>query len=236
MKIWLQNYKKVFKNICVFSFFIYLCRAKRMNMQKTKSISLYKQQLRTKILETTIVAFAKEGIKQVKMDDVSKDLSISKRTVYEIFGNKEQLLYECVEHYYCDRAARMQVKAEHCKNVMEILLSTYKLKVNEFRQTNPQFYSDLKKYPKIQEFLNEQHVLMRAKMQKFFERGVKEGYFRKDVNYEIAGHMYDALGEYMVNKQLYSQCQIEDIFHNLIFASLRGFCTDKGIKAIDKMI
>ena len=108
--------------------------------------------------------------------------------------------------------------------------------MNEFKQTNPQFYSDLKKYPKIQEFLNEQHVLMRAQIQKFFERGVKEGYFRKDVNYEIAGHMYDALGEYMVNKQLYRQYQIEEIFHNLIFASLRGFCTDKGIEAIDKMI
>jgi AcrR family transcriptional regulator len=204
-----------------------------MNMQKTKSISLYKQQLRTKILETAIVAFVKEGIKQVKMDDVSKDLSISKRTVYEIFGNKEQLLYECVEHYYTDRAARMQVKAEHCKNVMEILLSTYKLKVNEFKQTNPQFYSDLKKYPKIQEFLNEQHVLMRAKMQKFFERGVKEGFFRKDVNYELVHQMFDMIGEAVTKKGLYSKYPYEELLTNLLLVPFRGFCTTKGLKMLE---
>ena len=110
------------------------------------------------------------------------------------------------------------------------------MKVEEFRQTNPQFYADLAKYPKVAQFLNNQNIQMREKMQRFIQRGIKEGYFRSDVNYEIAAHVFDALGEYVVDKQIYRQYSIEDIFHNLIFVSLRGLCTENGIKAIDKMI
>jgi len=39
-----------------------------------------------------------------------------------------------------------------------------------------------------------------------------------------------------MQKELYRQYSIEDIFRNLVFVSLRGLCTDKGIKAIDEML
>ena len=205
-------------------------------MQKTKSISLYKQQLRTKILETAIVAFVKEGIKQVKMDDVSKDLSISKRTVYEIFGNKEQLLYECVEHYYTDRAARMQVKAEHCKNVMEILLEAYHQKVTDFKNTNPLFFTEMIRYPQLQVFLNEQNQAMRQHSLDFYQRGVEEGYFRADVNYHLAILLFDVMGQFIMEKELYRTYSIEEIFKNIVFVSIRGMCTERGVRAIDKIL
>ncbi len=207
-----------------------------MNMQENKKISAYRQQVREKVILTAIKAFTKKGIRQVTMDEVAKELSISKRTLYELFVTKENLLYECVERFYNDRMAQMDVQARHASNAMEILFKAYKMKVNEFRHTNSQFYADLIKYPQVSQFLDEQKVLMRGKIQKFIERGVKEGFFRKDVNYEIAGHVFDALGDYVVSRQLYRHYGIEEIFHNLIFVSLRGLCTDKGIKAIDKMI
>ena len=205
-------------------------------MQETKEISLYKQGLRDKIIAAATRAFVERGIRQVKMDDVASVLTISKRTLYEIFETKEELLFECVKQYYDNRSSRMEVKSQHCKNVMEILLATYKMKVEEFRQTNPQFYADLAKYPQVAQFLNKQNQLMRTKMENFIDRGRNEGFFRQDVNYGIAAHIFDALGEYVVGRQLYRQYDIEEIFHNLIFVSLRGLCTEKGIKAIDKMI
>jgi len=205
-------------------------------MQETKKISAYRQNVREKIIVMAMKNFTKKGIRNVTMDEIAKELSISKRTLYELFGTKEDLLYVCVEQFYNERTAKMEVKAQHSANVMEILLKVYKMKVDEFRHTNPQFYIDMAKFPQVAQFLNQQNVLMRMKIQKFIERGVKEGYFRKDVNYEIAGHVFDALGDYVVRRQLYRNYSIEEIFHNLIFVSLRGLCTDKGIKAIDKMI
>ena len=65
-------------------------------MQETKPISAYKQSLRSKIIETALKAFRAHGIRAVTMDDVATELKISKRTLYEIFGNKEEVLSECV--------------------------------------------------------------------------------------------------------------------------------------------
>ena len=54
-------------------------------MQETKGMTLYKQGLKSTILETAMKLFVKNGIRAVRMDDVASELSISKRTLYEIY-------------------------------------------------------------------------------------------------------------------------------------------------------
>ena len=205
-------------------------------MQETKNISPYKKGLRDKIITTAMEAFAQKGIRHVKMDDVAKELGISKRTLYEIFDKKEDLLYEGVKFYLGDRRTQMEVKAQECKNVMEIILQAYKLKVEEFRQTNPCFYTDLVKYPKVARYLAQQNQQMLTNMTKFIERGIEEGYFRKEVNPELVARLFDALGKYVMEQQLYCLYTIEDIFTNLVFVPIRGICTEKGIEVIKQWI
>ena len=205
-------------------------------MQETKNISPYKKGLRDKIITTAMEAFAQKGIRHVKMDDVAKELGISKRTLYEIFDKKEDLLYEGVKFYLGDRRTQMEVKAQECKNVMEIILLAYKLKVEEFRQTNPCFYTDLVKYPKVARYLAQQNQQMLTNMTKFIERGIEEGFFRKEVNPELVARLFDALGKYVMEQQLYCLYTIEDIFTNLVFVTIRGIWTEKGIEVIKQWI
>ncbi|MBR5989851.1 MAG: TetR/AcrR family transcriptional regulator [Prevotella sp.] len=205
-------------------------------MQETKEISAYKQGLRGKILETAMNAFGEKGIRAVKMDDVAVDLGISKRTLYELYDNKEQLLFEGVKVYNEQRQILIKEKTKNCGNVMEILLTVYRIKVEEFRQTNPLFYADLVKYPKIARFLHQQNQYIHTEMQKFIQRGVSEGFFREDVDEALTMHLFDALGEYVMMNQLYRRYTIEDIFKNIIFVSLRGICTEKGVVALDRII
>jgi len=205
-------------------------------MQETKNISPYKKGLRDKIITTAMEAFAQKGIRHVKMDDVAKELGISKRTLYEIFDKKEDLLYEGVKFYLGDRRTQMETKAQECKNVMEIILLAYKQKVEEVRQTNPCFYTDLVKYPKVARYLAQQNQQMLTNMTKFIERGIEEGYFRKEVNPELVARLFDALGKYVMEQQLYCLYTIEDIFTNLVFVTIRGICTEKGIEVIKQWI
>ena len=62
-------------------------------MQDFKNISTYKEGLKEKILSTAMAAFYKNGIRAVKMNDIANALSISKRTLYELYKNKEDLLF-----------------------------------------------------------------------------------------------------------------------------------------------
>jgi AcrR family transcriptional regulator len=207
-----------------------------MIMQESKEISDYKKNLRGVILDTAIQAFAQKGIRAVKMDDVAAALGISKRTLYEIFETKEILLFEGIKKYYAERQEYYRQQTQRCKNVMEMLVAIYRIKVDEFRKTNPQFYADLDMYPKVGRFLNQQNQQMRTDMLKFMDRGIYEGYFRDDVNYELAWRLFDALGKYVMVNQLYRQYTIEEIFQNLVFVTMRGLCTEKGIKALDSIV
>lgn len=140
-----------------FTIILYLCRQNRMIMQESKEISGYKKNLRGSILETAMHAFAEKGIRAVKMDDVATALGISKRTLYEIFETKELLLFEGIRKYHAERQEYAKQATQQCKNVMEVLVAIYRIKVDEFRKTNPQFYADMDKYPKVARFLNQQN-------------------------------------------------------------------------------
>lgn len=220
----------------LFTYFCTFATEKRMNMQETKTITAYRRGLRTKILTTAMAGFLRCGIRALKMDDVATELGISKRTIYEIFGNKEVLLFEAMKHYYGERSQKLQTKVLYCQNVMEIILVIYRMKVEEFQQTNPNFYADLEKYPQVLEFLEGENQKNRVKYLRFIDRGIQEGFFRSDVNYELSTRFFNSLGNYIMQNKLYMQYSMEDIFKNLIFVTVRGMCTERGVKTLDTFL
>lgn len=205
-------------------------------MQDFKDISDYKLNLRERIPDVALQLFTERGINAVRMDDVAQTMGISKRTIYELYDKKEDLLFEVVVKHFKMRMDRMEEAVSNCDNVMEILLEVYHMKVADFKSTNPLFFLEMVRYPLVKRFLDEQNELMRDHSLAFIQRGVEEGYFRSDLNFQMSVLQFDAMGEYIMQKELYRQYSIEDIFRNLVFVSLRGLCTDKGIKAIDEML
>ena len=204
-------------------------------MQEKKNISAYKKGLREVILNTAMKAFQEKGIRAVKMDDIAESLTISKRTMYELYATKEELLYEGVKAYRERQKAKI-VELSKGKDLMEILMKYYRIKVEEGHVTSQAFYNDLIKYPRVFRYLNREKMHTRENLLKFFERGVYEGYFRDDINYELAARLFDAIGRYVMEQRLYSQFTIEELFTSLSFVSLRGLCTEKGIKKLERLL
>jgi AcrR family transcriptional regulator len=203
-------------------------------MQEKKTITAYKKGLREVILNTAMKAFAEKGIRAVKMDDIAESLAISKRTMYEIYATKEELLYQGVKVYHERQKAKF-IELSKGMDVMEILLKVYHMKVEEANATNPQFYDDLIRYPQVRRFLDHEKTHSRENMMQFFERGVQEGYFRDDINYELAARLFDALGRYIREERLYKKYSIKDIFKGMPLVLVRGICTEKGINKLQQM-
>ena len=205
-------------------------------MQEIKALSPYRQSLHNRILDAAMQLFLERGIRAVKMDDVAHALTISKRTLYEIYDNKEQLLYEGVRKYRRKRSDELKRVVNHSPNVMDIILYIYREKVREFQTINPLFYSELARYPMILEMFQESREQQHQQFMEFMERGVSEGYFRKDLNYELVGRCLEALSRYTMEYELYRKYTIEELFRNMIFVSLRGFCTKKGVDKLDTFL
>ena len=205
-------------------------------MQELKSLSAYRQELKGKILDTAMTLFAKNGIKAVKMDDIARTLNISKRTMYELYDNKEVMLFEGIRSYNQRREDEMSQFVKGNANVMDIILNVYKTKVEEFRYTSPLFYDDLEKYPKVMAYLEKSREENRKELAAFLDKGVKEDYFREDINNDLVTILFDSIGQLFLQKRLYARFSIESVLNNIMFISLRGICTIKGIEVLDKFL
>lgn len=202
-------------------------------MVENKNITTYKESLKEKILSAAMALFAEKGIKAVKMDDIANSLSISKRTIYEICENKEDLLFEGVKKRKSAQQEALREFAEGADNVMDIILHSFRLTIEQFKFTNPVFYSDLMKYPRIMRYFEEDKKKSQKQFREFLHRGIGEGYFREDVNYDLIIYILSAQERYIMMSQLYNMYSMEEIFYNLIFISLCGICTNKGIEVLD---
>ena len=109
--------------------------------QSSKPISSYRQSLKERILETAMNSFAERGIKAVKMDDIANALSVSKRTLYEIYTNKEDLLFEGIKQLHRQKREELKRILDESSNVMDVILAVYRQKAEEFRQTNEVYLS-----------------------------------------------------------------------------------------------
>lgn len=205
-------------------------------MQENKKISPYKLSLKDKILETAMNLFAQHGIKAVKMDDIAKALNISKRTLYEIYEDKEVLLFEGVKRYIATHDEDMMRFVSDNHNVMDIIINVYKEKVYEFQHTNPLFYDDIKKYPKVLDYFESCREENHRRLAAFLAKGTKEGYFREDINFDLVVMLFDTISQLVIQQRLYALFSIEHVLNNMMFISLRGICTQKGIDVLDNFM
>lgn len=206
-------------------------------MAKLKNITptIYRQELKGKILVAAMSLFKREGIKRVKMDDIAQALSISKRTLYEIYENKEQLLCEGVIYEHQLRMERLRQFTETANNEIEVVMEVIRQDLVRLGGINPLFFSELGKYDRVVKYLHEKHEEKRLSSIEFVKSGIEHGYFRADLNYDIVSKMSDALIEHVMMTKMYGKYPLSEIFRNYVNILFRGICTDKGLLHLQSM-
>ena len=119
------------------------------------------------------------------MDDIAADLSISKRTLYELFHDKEDLLLDVMRLHREEMKKSMEEIASKAENVLEVILRFYQKSVQDFQNTNRKFFEDMEKYPRVVAYIAESRKENLDAAMEFYQKGVNQGIFRKDVNYAI---------------------------------------------------
>lgn len=205
-------------------------------MRKTSNVTVYRESLRQRILNTAMSFFKKKGIKAVRMDDIATELGISKRTLYEIYNNKEDLLFECLRNENESTAKRLADYAMTAENEMDVIVYFIKLKLDDLGSINPLFFKEMEKYERIVSFFREHNVKQAARSQEYMRQGIEHGFFRGDLNYDIVNKMGDAAMTYVMQTCLYEKYKLDEIFHTFVIVFMRGCCTDKGLAYLDKFI
>lgn len=203
-------------------------------MEATNNPTEYKQFLYKKVIEAAYEAFTSKGIRAVKMDDLAKALSISKRTLYEIFDDKEQLLLACIEeNSKCFREHMEKFALKKNPSPIAIILEFYRFQMIQLNNIRPEFFVDINRYPKAVKWINNHKEQTRGEVKKFFDQGRSEGYFVDNIDFELIAMAGDAIRDFVMRSKLFRKYSMKKIFHDLVFTIIRGICTQKGIMELD---
>lgn len=196
----------------------------------------YRGELKYRILRTAMPMFKQKGIKAVRMDDIAARLSISKRTLYEIYANKEDLLLECVRLDSDEFQKRLQDYAMEAENELDIVMAYFRMKLADLETLSVDFLGELEKYPQVTAFFRERHEKQRVQSADFIRKCVKNGYFIPDVNFDTLLDINEQFMASGIVLSLLDRHPLRDIFCNFFIVMLRGICTEKGLKMIDRFL
>ena len=198
--------------------------------------SVPRTELKKRIVETAMQAFKSHGIKSITMDDIAVSLGISKRTLYEVFANKEMLLEACILKEREDMKAYVDEMLATSDHVLEVLLKLYLNSIERFHATHKSFFEDLKKYPKVYELFKSDKKHDSAEAVSFFKEGVKQGIFRDDINFAIVNLLVHEQIELLLNTDICEKYSFLEVYESIMFTYLRGISTEKGARELEKFI
>ena len=192
--------------------------------------------LRERIVDVAVKSFSIHGIKSITMDDIAASLGISKRTLYEVFPDKETLLEECILKEQQEADVFIQKVLKTSSNVLEVLLKCYLRSIEKFHATNKRFFEDIKKYPRAYELMKRDNNRSLDDIIRFFKEGVTQGIFRDDVNFAIINLLVREQLDLLMNTDLCDRYSFLEVYESIMFTFLRGISTEKGASELEIFI
>jgi AcrR family transcriptional regulator len=144
------------------------------------------------ILERTIELFSEFGIRNLNMDDISRSLGISKKTLYLYVKSKEDLIEKLFQFDDFKMDAEFaKIKAENL-NAIEVLIRVSLIVFKEMGKFDPKIKFELKKYyePIFNQFMVRKQNHIFDLISKNLEKGIAEGLYRSDLNIELVSGLY----------------------------------------------
>lgn len=188
------------------------------------------------IIDTASKAFFTYGIKSITMDEIASSAGISKRTLYQLFKDKEELLLGTIINSQIEMTQFSEGLLKETDNVLEIILRTHKYLVHQYQNTDKRFFEDLVRYPEAYKILTQGQQRDLSTSVEFFKKGVRQGIFREDVNFELFCEIMREQFHVFINSSIFSRYSFLEIHRNLIFIHLRGISTEKGARELENFI
>lgn len=194
-------------------------------------------QKREEILTRASEVFMRYGIKSVTMDDLSRELGVSKKTIYKYFQDKNELVHAILsQKLHLDRVVCNQCMDS--ENAIEELLCIGDFVADYLKNVNPSVFYDLKKYHSDAWKLMEEHKseFILNNIQENIKRGIQENLFRKNVNPEIISRIYVASMDYIMNGDFFAwpDYSVDKVILEVQRFHLRGLANANGINYLNE--
>ncbi|TDD76459.1 TetR/AcrR family transcriptional regulator [Flavobacterium caseinilyticum] len=191
--------------------------------------------MKEKIISKAKEMFLKLGFKSITMDDIAGEMSISKKTIYKYFANKELLIEESVQIIHTEINNIINTITSQNFNAIEENFEIRRMFDDMFKSTDTSPVYQLKKhYPEVyQKLLSVQVEMCESCFRKNIEKGIVEGLYRKNLNIDAYIKFYYTL-IFSINENIRSEREAFALEMEALQYHTRAMATDKGILELEK--
>ncbi len=195
-------------------------------------------EIKEKILQKSEELFLRYGLKSVTMDDLARQLGVSKKTLYQFVDNKADLVGKIVHmHIAAEKALMEEVRAKS-GDAVEEMIEIARYAIQQLRKLSPTLVYDLQKYyqPIWQLIQNLHSVHVHSLIKDNIDRGIQQGVYRSDLDANIIAKIYVLGTLAIVDENSFPQKEYkkEALFIEFIKYHIQGITTEKGLELYKK--
>ncbi|MBC5775686.1 TetR/AcrR family transcriptional regulator [Pontibacter sp. KCTC 32443] len=189
------------------------------------------------ILEEILQLFKREGIEANSEADIIRRLDIRQATYQELFANKQDMVLQVVRFDIEKQKLEQQEMLSKAKNPVEEIMMLLVDGITKMKDINPVFISDMQLYPEAwqasMDNLSRNNQQVNAEI---LNRGILEGYFRRDINLQLVTKILLEQFFMMINPMVFppDKYDLAEVFRSIYLYYVRGICTDMGGKMAEE--
>lgn len=192
------------------------------------------------ILNKANEMFLTLGFKSVTMDDIAAELGISKKTIYQHYANKTDLVEACTMHLFGTISQGIDTIREQGKDSIEeiFIIRSFMMQHLHNESASP-FYQLQKFFPKIFSCLREkQFEKMNSCMMENIQKGIDNGIFRENININFVSRIYFTGLTGIKDSDIFpaGMFEVQSLTRQFLEYHLRAIVTPKGLGILEKFI
>lgn len=197
-------------------------------------------QAKEEMIEGISDLFLKYGLRSTSMEDICTHLKISKKTLYQFFANKDDVVEQVMLHRRNNRQVQEDIEKLLQQNVLEALLLIRDHVISDYSSRLPANMFDIKKYhPEVYERILQLDIeFSYSALRRLLNNGIQSGYFRKDLNLDIQIYLFTKQMSFLGEPEMISSIQypMDAIISTIMDNFIRSISTPEGIKELEKRV
>jgi len=195
--------------------------------------------LREKILKNSMDLMMRIGPQSVTMDMVARDCGISKRTLYETFPNKHNLISDIIEYNHQQANAKFTQIFDQSANSFIAMMGLYTLARDFIKKTSLVFITDIKRlYPEVFDEYKAQEYNHIVSLAKIISKAKEEGLALPDINCKIAAFIFhnNIKSVHHMQDFPFPEYTAAEVFDGAFLNFMRGIATTRGQEIIEDYV
>lgn len=200
------------------------------------------------LLASILPILLERGPKHTTMDTVAARLSMSKRTLYEIFDSKEEMLAAVLRFHHRVINARNEYIQASSANMMEAMVRILLYHIESMKDLSPDFFRDMDKtYAKLRKVYDRQPDQFQEqphskdnedRMHQSLKLGIAQGVFLPSLNIKMTMAVLRLQLESLKRMEEYFPPDVSfaEVLRHIMIGFLRSIATAKGIEVLESII